>query len=89
MMKPFKDLEYGQFFEKIRPKSLSDRYYLKISPTYAFQVRLYPKRGEFVIGKDRMRIPKDEMVFPLTMLRGKAHRSNPNGEIQFVAQGYD
>lgn len=86
-MKLFEDLDNGQFFEKINPKSLSDRYYLKISPTYGFQVRLHPKRGEFLIGKDRVRVPKDAMVFPLTMLRGKAYRSNINGQTQLVAQG--
>ncbi len=86
-MKLFEDLVNGQFFEKTNPKSLSDRYYLKISPTYGFQVSLYPKRGIFLVGKDRVRIAKNEMVFPLTMLRGKAYRSNINGQVQLVAQG--
>ncbi len=87
MMKPISELPNGQFFEKVHPKSLLDKFYLKVSPSYALQVRFYVKRAEFVIQKDRVRIDPKQLAYPLTILRGRAYRSNICGSVQYVARG--
>lgn len=87
MIVPIKELANGQFYEKVHSKSLLDKFYLKISPAYSLPVRFYIKRSEFVISKDRARVDERDLAYPLTILRGKAYRSNICGSVQYVARG--